>query len=310
LAFKRASAQDGTLALAQTAAENRGTAMKLWKMVGLAALGSALCVSGALAQGKKWETVKIATEGAYAPWNFSGPGGKLDGFEVELANELCGRMKVKCEIVAQDWDGIIPALQAGKYDAIMAGMNITPKRQEVLSFSRVYAAGPHGFGVMKDSPLAKLAGEGQVVSLTNDPAEAKKIIDAWTPMLKGKTVGVQTSTTNSAFLEKYFKDVVTIREYKTTEQHDLDLSAGRLDAIFAAHSSLSATTEKPEFKDMAIAGAGLGGDILGAGVAVGLRKGDAELKAMFDDAINAAIKDGTIEKLTGKWFKIKMIPQS
>jgi octopine/nopaline transport system substrate-binding protein len=107
------------------------------------------------AQGKKWETVKIATEGAYAPWNFSGPGGKLDGFEVELANELCRRMNVKCEIVAQDWDGIIPALQAGKYDVIMAGMNITPKREEVIQFSRVYAAGPHGFGVMKDSPLVK-----------------------------------------------------------------------------------------------------------------------------------------------------------
>jgi octopine/nopaline transport system substrate-binding protein len=283
--------------------------MKLLKTLALALAGAGLLAGPAAAQ-KKWETVKIATEGAYAPWNFSGPGGKLDGFEVELANDLCARMKVKCEIVAQDWDGIIPALQAGKYDAVMAGMNITPKRQEVLNFSRVYAAGPHGFGVMKDSPLAKLAGQGEVISLVTHPAEAKKIIDAWTPLLKGKTVGVQTSTTNSAFLEKYFKDVVTIREYKTTEQHDLDLSAGRLDAIFAAHSSISATTEKPEFKDMIIAGAGLGGDVLGVGVAVGLRKGDAELKTMFDDAINGAIKDGTIEKLTGKWFKIKMIPQS
>jgi len=283
--------------------------MKLWRWVGLAVLGSALASGGALAQ-KKWETVRIATEGAYAPWNFSGPGGKLDGFEVELANELCRRMKVRCEVVAQDWDGIIPALQAGKYDAIMAGMNITPKREEVLSFSRVYAAGPHGFGVMKDSPLAKLAGQGEVISLASSPAEAKKIIDAWTPLLKGKTVGVQTSTTNSAFLDKYFKDVVTIREYKTTEQHDLDLAAGRLDAIFAAHSSIAATAEKPEFKDLTIAGAGLGGDVLGAGVAVGLRKSDPELKAMFDQAINGAIKDGTIERLTGKWFKIKMIPQS
>src|SRR5919107_544665 len=215
--------------------------MSLVKTITLAVIGAGLAVGAASAQGKKWETVKIATEGAYAPWNFTGAGGKLEGYEIELANELCGRMKVKCEIVAQDWNGIIPALQAGKYDAVMAGMNITPKRQEVLSFSRVYAAGPHGFGVMKDSPLAKLAGEGQVVSLTNDPAEAKKIIDAWTPMLKGKTVGVQTSTTNSAFLEKYFKDVVTIREYKTTEQHDLDLAAGRLDAIYAAPASPQAT---------------------------------------------------------------------
>ena len=80
--------------------------MNFFKTVSLALLGSALAIGGAAAQGK---TLKLATEGAYAPWNFTGPNGKLDGFEIELANDLCGRMKVKCEIVAQDWDGIIPA---------------------------------------------------------------------------------------------------------------------------------------------------------------------------------------------------------
>lgn len=283
--------------------------MRLFKALGLAILGAALA-TGASAQGTKWETVRIATEGAYAPWNFSTPQGKLDGFEVELANELCRRMNVKCEIVAQDWDGIIPALQAGKYDAIMAGMNITPKREEVIQFSRTYAAGPHGWGTMKDSPLAKLEGTGQILHLEKDAEASKKIIEAWKPVLKGKTIGVQGSTTNSAFLEKYLKGVIEIREYKTTEQHDLDLAAGRIDGIFAAHSSIAATMEKPEFKNMQIAGAGLGGEVLGVGVAVGMRKADGELKKMFDDAINAAIKDGTIERLTSKWFKIKMIPQA
>jgi octopine/nopaline transport system substrate-binding protein len=284
--------------------------MKTMKALGLGLALSALAFGGALAQGKKWETVKIATEGAYAPWNFTGPGGKLEGFEIDLANDLCGRMKAKCEIVAQDWDGIIPALQAGKYDAIMAGMNITPKREEVIQFSRTYAAGPHGWAAMKDSPLAKLEGTGQILHLTKDADAAQKMIEVWKPVLKGKTIGVQGSTTNSAFLEKYFKGVIEIREYKTTEQHDLDLQAGRLDGIFAAHSSIAATMEKPEFKDMKIVGAGMGGEVLGVGVAVGMRKADTELKKMFDDAINAAIKDGTIEKLTTKWFKIKMIPQA
>ncbi|HZH52943.1 MAG TPA: transporter substrate-binding domain-containing protein, partial [Microvirga sp.] len=87
--------------------------MKFVKTVSLALVGTALAFGGAAAQEK---TVKIATEGAYAPWNLTGPGGKLEGFEIDLANDLCGRMKVKCEIVAQDWDGIIPALQAKKYD--------------------------------------------------------------------------------------------------------------------------------------------------------------------------------------------------
>jgi octopine/nopaline transport system substrate-binding protein len=123
----------------------------------------------------------------------------------------------------------------------------------------------------------------------------------------GRRAGVDNEL---GLLEKYFKDSVTIREYKTTEQHDLDLAAGRIDAIYAAHSSIAASMEKPEFKELTIAGAGMGGDILGAGVAAGMRKGEAELKKMFDDAINGAIKDGTMEKLTSKWFKIKMIPQS
>jgi octopine/nopaline transport system substrate-binding protein len=281
--------------------------MKLFRTLGLGLLASTLALGGAAAQEK---TVKIATEGAYAPWNFTGAGGKLEGFEIDLANDLCGRMKVKCEIVAQDWDGIIPALQAKKYDAIMAGMNITDKRLETISFSRPYASGLHGWGAMKGSPLAKLAGEGKRFSLDKDSAAAKAMIEEWKPVLKGKTIGVQGSTVNSQFLEKYLKDTITIREYKTTEQHDLDLSAGRVDAIFAAHSSLKATAETPEFKDMVIAGGGVSGDVLGRGVAVGLRKDDTELKGMFDKAVQAAIDDGTVQKLTQKWFKVDMTPQS
>ncbi len=284
--------------------------MTFIKTITLAVIGAGLAITGAAAQGKKWETVKIATEGAYAPWNFTGPGGKLDGFEIELANELCNRAKVKCEVVAQDWDGIIPALQAKKYDAIMAGMNITDKRLEVINFSAPYAATPHGWGVMKDSPLAKLPGTGSTISFEKDPEGAKKAIEAWKPLLKGKTVGVQTSTVNSQFLEKYLKDTITIREYKTTEQHDLDLSAGRLDAIFAGHGALAATKEKPEFKDMVIAGTGMRGDVLGRGVAVGMRKDDPELNALFDEAIKAVIADGTLKKLSEKWFKIDATPQA
>jgi octopine/nopaline transport system substrate-binding protein len=280
--------------------------MNVFKAIGLGLLASALAMGGVAAQEK---TVKIATEGAYAPWNFTGAGGKLEGFEIDLANELCSRMKVKCEIVAQDWDGIIPALQAKKYDAIMAGMNITDKRLEVVDFTRPYASGLHGFATTKDSPLAKLAGLGQRANLDKEPAAAQKMIEEWKPLLKGKTVGVQVSTVNSQFLEKYLKDTITIREYKTTEQHDLDLAAGRVDAIFAAHSSMKATLDQPEFKDMMIAGGGVSGDVLGRGVAVGLRKGEPELKKAFDEAIQAAIKDGTIQKMTEKWFKVDMTPQ-
>ena len=284
--------------------------MKILKALGLALLGTALAAGGAAAQGKKWETVKIATEGAYAPWNMTAPGGKLEGFEIDLANELCSRMKVKCEIVAQDWDGIIPSLQAKKYDAIMAGMSITDKRLEVINFSASYANDPNGLAVPKTSDLAKMPGTGQRFSLNAQEADATKAIEAMKPLLKGKTIGVQGSTTHANFAEKYFKGVAEIREYKTTEAHDLDLAAGRIDGILADSATLRGTLEKPEFKDYAIVGPGFTGGVLGRGVGVGMRKDDAELKAMFDDAIKAVIADGTLKKISEKWFKSELTPQS
>lgn len=282
--------------------------MRTLKLIGLAA-GLALAATSALAQGKTWTSVKIATEGAYAPWNFSGPGGKLDGYEIDLAKVLCTHMKATCEVVAQDWDGIIPALNAGKYDAIMAGMNVTDKRKEVIQFSRSYGGEPAGLGTAKDGPLAKLPGDGERFDLTKDEASAQKAIDAIKPMLKGKTIGVQVSTIHANFLDKYLKGIVEVREYKTTEQHDLDLLAGRIDGIFASGSAIRATFDKPDFKNYAMEGPRFSGGVFGSGVAVGLRKSDPELKAMFDDAITAAIADGTLKTLSVKWFKSDITPQ-
>ena len=123
--------------------------MKLFHALGLGLLAASFAIGGAAAQEK---TVKIATEGAYAPWNFTGAGGKLEGFEIDLANDLCARMKVKCEVIAQDWDGIIPGLNAKKYDAIMAGMSITEERLKTIAFSRSYANDVNAWAVAKSSP--------------------------------------------------------------------------------------------------------------------------------------------------------------
>ncbi len=277
----------------------------------LIAGGVMLCgPSLALAQDGKITEVRVATEGSYAPWNFTGPGGNLDGFEIELAADLCHRMTVKCNTVAQDWDGLIPALNAGKFDAIISAMSVTEERQKVVDFTKVYAAGPNGWGVLEDSPLTALAGEGRLINLDKDPEAAKKMYEEWKPLLKGKVVGVQGSTVYSAFLEQHFKDTVEIREYKTTEQHDLDLAAGRIDAVFAALPVLQATREKPEFADLVIAGSTLQGAELGRGVAVALRKGDNGLKDLFNKAIAEAVNDGTVKRLSQKWFKVDMTPMN
>ncbi len=284
--------------------------MNMLKPLTLAALGLVATYTVAFTQGKTWTKVTIATEGAYAPWNFTEAGGKLAGFEIDLGNELCKRMKVECNIIAQDWDGIIPALQAGKYDAIMAGMNITEKRLETINFSRVYGTGGQVFGVAKGGPLAALPGLGARLNLTTSEADALKAMEEMKKLLKGKTVGVQVSTINSQFLDKYFKDAVTIKEYKTTEEHDLDLANGRLDAIFVSILALNATIEKPDFKNLQVAGPSFGGGLLGSGVGVGLRKADPELKAMFDKAIGDMIADGSLKALAVKWFKLDISPQS
>lgn len=282
------------------------------KFLALAATGLVLLLAAHPAGAQsRWASqgVRIATEGAYAPWNFTKPDGGLDGFEVDLAADLCKRMNVRCTVVAQDWDGIIPSLNAGRYDAIMAGMSITARRLEVLSFTRVYASSPGGFGVPKESPLARLPGTGQRFNLETQPAESRAMIDQLRALVRGKTIGVQTSTIHSNFLNEYFKDVATIREYRTTEQHDIDLQNGRIDAIWAAHSAMTATFAQPGFGDYMIAGPGFAGGMLGLGVAVAVRKADDELRTMFDQAIAAALADGTVKALSMKWFKVDLSPQ-
>jgi octopine/nopaline transport system substrate-binding protein len=272
--------------------------MAFLRSIGLAA--ATLIASATLAAAQP-KSITIATEGAYAPWNFTEANGKLAGYEIELAADLCKRMKIECKVIAQDWDGIIPALNAGKYDAIMAGMSITDKRKEVINFSDPYGSTPNGFVVPKASPLAKLAGTGASYSLVKDADAARKAIEEMKALLKGKKVGVQVSTTNAAFIDKYFKGTVDIREYKTTEQHDLDLQAGRIDATFAAMSYQNDVVKKPDFKDYATVGATFSGEVLGLGVGVGLR--------IFNTAIKAAIADGTIKTMSTKWFGFDITPK-
>ncbi|WP_086995517.1 transporter substrate-binding domain-containing protein [Rhizobium sullae] len=270
--------------------------------LGAIALGTILAGSAAAQQGKPAE-ITIATEGAYEPWNFTRSDGKLDGFEIDLANDLCGRMKIKCNIVAQDWDGLIPSLNAKKFDAIMASMIVTEKRLAVISFSEAYAPTSAAFLVEKAGPLGNLPGTGTTVNLGDDKAKVEGELKPLRDALDGKTVGAQVSTANVAFLDSYFKGVVETREYKTVEQHDLDMQAGRIDAVVAQRTSLNATLAKDDFKDYAIAGPTFTGGVFGQGIAVGLRKDDTELKAMFDAAIAAAKADGTIGKLAKKWMK-------
>jgi octopine/nopaline transport system substrate-binding protein len=265
--------------------------------------------TSAMAQEKTWTKIRVATEGAFAPWNFTKPDGTLDGFEIELYKDLCSRMKVECTIEAQSFDGIIPALNAGKFDAIMAGMSATAKREEVMAFTQPYGTTGQTFAVLKSSPLATMPLNGKIFSLASNEAGAAAAVEELKPVLKDKTIGVQGSSIAANFLDKYLKGTAEIREYKTTEQHDLDLTAGRIDVIMASTAYLSGAATKAGNEEMALVGPRFQGGMLGRGSSVGLRKSDPELKAMFDKAITEAKADGTIEKLSMKYFGFDVTPR-
>ena len=254
---------------------------------------------------KDWTTVTIATEGAFPPYNMHAADGTLIGYEIDLAANLCKRVNLTCNFVSQDWDGIVPGLQAGKFDAIMSGMSITPKRLAVIDFSLPYANSPTTLAVMKGDPLADLPGTGQRVSL-DDPAATKAAIDAMKPKLQGKTIAVQVATIQADFLNTYLKGAVDVRTYKSNDEQDLDVHDGRADAELGSLSFLRSVMDKG--KDLVLTGPLFVDGLLGKGSAIGLRKSDPELKALFDKAIREAEADGSMKALSIKWFKVDIVP--
>jgi octopine/nopaline transport system substrate-binding protein len=270
----------------------------------------AAAISSGPALAKDWAAsgVSIAMEGAYAPWNLTDSSGAIVGFEPDLAKVLCDHMKVKCTIVASDFDSIIEGLNSSKFDAVMDSLSITPDREKVIAFSVPYANTPAGFETLKGSSLENLPGTGTTLKVSADPAAGKSAMAPLVAAFKGKTIGVQTSTVYATFLDDMFKDVATIREYKTTAERDLDVVNGRIDAGFDDGTAEGAAFAAPGNQDLEYTGPQIGGGVWGPGQGVGLRQSDTDLKAMFDDAIKAALADGTIKTLSQKWFKIDVEP--
>lgn len=243
----------------------------------LAALGLA---GGIVAQASAQEVLRIGTEGAYPPFNYTDSDGNLDGFEIDLANALCEEMGVTCEFVAQDWDGIIPALLAGRYDAIMAGMSITEEREEVVDFSTMYFTTPARFIASKDA------------GITDTSPEA----------LADMTLGTQSATIHANFLEDVYGDS-DVRLYPTQDEANLDLAAGRLDLILADASILFDWMETEDGSCCAFVGEDYTDPAyFGEGVGVALREDDDELRERFNQAIATLRDNGTIEALAIEWF--------
>ena len=269
--------------------------MKLKKII-LSVFASLFLFSSTLSA----DTIRIATEGAYPPWNSKSEDGKLIGFEVELANWLCIYMERDCKIVEQDWDGMIPALVMRKFDAIMAGMSITAERQKTITFSQGYADEVASLAVMKGSSLEGMDTPAGI-NHTKPNAAAKKALKTLTPALAGKTVCVQTATIHQNFLDSGDVGKVNVRTYKTQDEVNLDLASGRCDAALAAAVAFSDYAEKSG-KPVVLVGPTFSGGAFGNGVGVGIRKDDTELLNAFNKAIDKARKNGDISRIATKWF--------
>ena len=269
--------------------------MKKLKVLGLGILISSFLTISSIA-----DQIKIGTEGAYPPWNSKDSAGNLIGFEVELANELCKIMNHDCTIVEQDWDGMIPALVSRKFDAIMAGMSITGERMKTINFSQGYADEVASLAVMKGSKNEGLK-TMSAINLSDVSTDEQATLDVLTKAFKGKTIGVQTATIHQNFLESGLMGNVKIRTYKTQDEVNLDLSAGRIDAALAAAVAFTDYAEKSG-KAVVLTGPTFAGGDFGNGVGVGIRKGDSKLLNDFNAAIDKARDDGIISKLAIKHF--------
>jgi len=246
------------------------------------------------------DKIRIGTEGAYPPWNSKDESGKLIGFEVELAYTLCRYIGQQCEIVEQDWDGMIPALIMRKFDAIMAGMSITAERQKAISFSQGYADEVASLAVMKGSDLEGIS-TSEGINLTKKTGAVKKDLKTLTSALAGKTVCTQTATIHQNFLESGDVGKINVRTYKTQDEVNLDLTSGRCDVALAAAVAFTDYAEKSG-KPVVLVGPTFSGGAFGNGVGVGIRKDDTELLKAFNKAIKKKKKNGDISRIATKWF--------
>lgn len=223
------------------------------------------------------EVLRIGTEGAYAPFNYTNADGTLGGFDVEVANALCTDMQVTCEIVAQDWDGIIPGLKAGKYDAIVAAMSVTPERAEQVSFTDPYFSNALVFLAEKDSSF--------------DPSNNSDI--------DSHSIAAQRSTISSQWLEDMYPKA-DMKLYDTLSNAFLDLGSNRVDAMISDKLPAIEWLSSSAGSKYALKGDEID---INDNFAIAVRPGDP-LQAKINQSLANLKADGTYDKINQKYFAV------
>lgn len=254
-----------------------------WKKPVLVALCIIFSVSLASAEQVR---VGFAAE-PYPPFTTPDASGNWTGWEIEMIHAVCKAAELDCVLAPTAWDGLIPALQSKKIDMIMGSMSITPARLKSIDFSNKYYKTP-----------AAIVGTRHLK------------FDATPEGLKGKILGVQTATIHQAYAVKHFKDA-EIKEYQTQDEINQDLISGRIDATQADSPAMQTFIESPDGQACCEIKGMVADDpsILGAGVGVGLRKGDEALKAKINAAIAAIRASGEYDEISKKYFKFDVYGQ-
>ena len=241
----------------------------------------AMMILGTSVSANEWNKIRVGVEGAYPPFSEVTPDGTLKGFDIDIAMALCEEIGAECVLVPQDWDGIIPALLARKYDAIIASMSITEERKKKVAFSEKYYNTPAKF--------ARKKGSGITISKAG---------------LKGKTVGVQRATTHDNFITGEFGDSVEIKRYGTQDEAYLDAIAGRVDLLLADSIAMDDGFLKTDKgKGWEFVGPGYSDPkYFGVGAGIAVRKSDGELAKLFSLAIKVIRSNGVYHMINGKYF--------
>jgi arginine/ornithine transport system substrate-binding protein len=253
-------------------------------LVALSLSVAALVTTVGNAQAPDWKKIRIGVEGNYPPFSQIAPSGELSGFDIDIANAICAQLKAECTLVKQEWDGMIPALNVKKFDAIVASMTISEERKKAVDFSDPYY----------DVPSRWVAKAGAFKDATPDS-------------LKGKKIAVIRNSPRAKFVADNYKGSDTLLVNKETDVY-MELAAGRADIGFGSSVvSGEAFLKKPEGKGYAQVGpaVNLGG---GAGVGIAIRKGDDALREKINGALKAIMADGSYKKLASKYFDFDVSP--
>lgn len=221
--------------------------------------------------------IRIATETSFKPFSYLDTQGNPIGFEIDLANALCAQMQADCQIIAQDWDSLIPGLNAQKFDAIMSGMSATEERKQVVDFSEPYF---NNFLVL--------------VAKKDNPSDISQV--------DGKSVAVQQATVASEYLAKNYPKA-DVRIYDKQVNAYLDLTSGRVEFMLSDIGPMSDWLSTENGQGFAVKGAPIDIDDK---VAIALRKDDP-LKEQFNAALAALKQNGEYDKLVAQYFDLSTI---